>query len=288
MSLVNKFAIVSGGASGMGLHLVRHLLKRGASVAFCDISKDRVSGALGEAKKAGNGKVTGHVCDVGVESDWARFRSEVLEEHGAEREINMLFNNAGVGGGFSFMSSSRAEWDRTFNIDFFGVYYGCRTFIGDLVKAKEAKIVNTSSVNGFWAVSPIYPGGPQSAYATAKFAVRGFTESLLLDLRTHAPHVTAHLVMPGYIGTGIVGNASIVTGMEAAPPLQKAFVDNAPVSAEQAAVEILDGVEQGRWRILIGKDAEYVDGMVRAHPTTAYTEERIKEVGDTGFMIKLM
>jgi short-subunit dehydrogenase len=165
-----------------------------------------------------------------------------------------------------------------------------------LVAAPMGAIVNTSSVNGFWA--SLGPDTPHTAYSAAKFAVKGFTEALITDLRVNAPHVTAHVVMPGHIGTSIALNtydarampAALVAVMrarmvKAGAPVEDAsddqirqlmhqravdFRDKAPTSAEQAATIILDGVRAGRWRILVGEDAERIDVMVRNAPEEAY------------------
>ena len=132
-----------------------------------------------------------------------------------------------------------------------------------LIAADQGVIVNTSSVSGVWA--SLGPASPHTAYSSAKFAVRGFTESLLVDLRAHAPHVNAVLVMPGHVRTGMP-----------APPrpwrraLGSLFGDYQPVSSKQAAETILTAVSNGDWRVVIGQDAEAIDARVRADPWTVY------------------
>jgi NAD(P)-dependent dehydrogenase (short-subunit alcohol dehydrogenase family) len=168
------------------------------------------------------------------------------------------------------------------------------------MKASEGVIVNTSSVNGFWA--SIGPGRPHTAYSAAKFAVKGFTEALQEDLKLNAPHIKCAVVMPGHIGTDIIANSrKVQSGSDAidvagarkmmasmgvdtsalddtqvaqAVEMQAiAFRDRAPTTAAQAAKIILDGVKAGKWRILVGKDAVYLDEQVRAAPESAYTPE---------------
>jgi NAD(P)-dependent dehydrogenase (short-subunit alcohol dehydrogenase family) len=106
------------------------------------------------------------------------------------------------------IAHERSEWERTFNICWFGVYYCTRAFLPMMLKADKGHIVNTSSVNGFWA--SIGPSVPHTAYCAAKFAVKGFTEALMTDLRLNAPHIKCSVVMPGHIGTDIVVNATSV------------------------------------------------------------------------------
>ena len=157
-----------------------------------------------------------------------------------------------------------------------GVYYGTRAFLDLLVAADEGHIVNTSSVNGFWA--SLGPERPHTAYSAAKFAVKGFTEALITDLRVNAPHVKASVVMPGHIGTSIVQNSmrhgvatsSTTRCRQLIEAVNEMFRDNAPMSAAEAAAVILQGVRDERWRILVGDDAVALDKRVRAAPEHAY------------------
>jgi NAD(P)-dependent dehydrogenase (short-subunit alcohol dehydrogenase family) len=228
------------------------------------------------------------------------FRDEVLAEHGTV--IELLFNNAGIGGGGSLITDTREEWERTFAVDFWGVYYCTRAFLPHLMAAPEARLVNTSSVNGFWA--SVGPGMPHTAYSTAKFAVKGLSEALIEDFRVNAPHVHVSVVMPGHIGTDIVANSrryfgrpepdaltdsdldatrkqlarrGVQTGDVSTDQLrgivkmvEEGFRDSAPLDAAGAARIILAGVHAGKWRILVGEDAERLDESVRADPEAAY------------------
>lgn len=161
---------------------------------------------------------------------------------------------------------------------FHGVRFGTLAFLDALVASDAAHIVNTSSVNGFWA--SIGPDRPHTAYSAAKFAVRGFTEALMTDLAVNAPHVKASVVMPGHIGTSIVSN-SIEFGARAVSDEERSlglvadrlFRDMAPMTAADAAATILDGVRAGKWRILVGDDAHRLDEAVRANPEGAYSAE---------------
>ncbi len=132
-----------------------------------------------------------------------RFRDEVAAQQHTDK-IHLLFNNAGIGGGGSFVSGDRAEWDRTFAVCWGGVYHCSRAFVPLLVKSDDAYLINTSSVNGFWAC--LGTNNPHTAYSSAKFAVKGFSEALITDFKVNAPHVKVAVVMPGHIGTDIVTN----------------------------------------------------------------------------------
>jgi len=298
-----RIAVVTGGGTGMGRELARQLATEGCHVAMCDVSGEHMdeTKALCLRQAPPGTRVTTHLCDVSDERQMLAFRDAVADEHATDH-VHLLFNNAGIGGGGSFLKTTREEWDRTFAICWGGVYYGTRAFLPLLVASREAHIVNTSSVNGFWAV--LGPNIPHTAYSAAKFAVKGFTEALITDLRLNAPHVEVSVVMPGHVGTSIVMNSAAVLGRpspkemtaedlepvrdqmahqgiprdalsddQLRAALQKIgedFRDKAPLTAAAAATIILDGVRAGTWRILVGDDAKALDRMVRAAPEDAY------------------
>ena len=268
--------MVTGGASGMGRELVVQLAAEGCHVAMCDMSVEEMHETRRLALQASPAGVvvTTHVCDVSDEEAMQAFRDAVLEQHSTDH-VNLLFNNAGIGGGGSMVTDERSVWERTFNVCWGGVYLGVRTFLPQLIAADEAHIVNTSSVNGFWA--SIGPDRPHTAYSAAKFAVKGFSEALITDLRVNAPHVKVSVVMPGHIGTSIVENSMRHGGHEAdmeavemVKLMSDMFRDQAPMTAAEAGAEILDAVREGRWRILVGDDARKLDQAVRANPEIAY------------------
>jgi NAD(P)-dependent dehydrogenase (short-subunit alcohol dehydrogenase family) len=302
-----KIAVITGGGTGMGRELARQLVAEGCNVAMCDVSADAMAETkrLCEAEKLPQGlRVTTHVADVSIEDQLKRFRDELIAEQATDK-IHLLFNNAGIGGGGSLFTSTREQWERTFNICWGGVYLGVRTFLPLLMKADEAHIINTSSVNGFWA--SVGMGVSHTAYSAAKFAVKGFTEALINDLRLNAPHIQCSVVMPGHIGTSIVSNTRKVhsgtesdrlnaneimqarqrlkgMGIDTAPmpdeeiqqiALDRArtFRDEAPTAASAAAKIILDGVKAAQWRILVGDDAHRLDERVRQEPERAYDPE---------------
>ena len=312
-----RIAVVTGGGSGMGRELVRQLVAEGCNVATCDVSAAGMQETLRVCEAAGlpqGLRLTTHIADVADGAQVDRFRDEVADRHATDK-IHLLFNNAGIGGGGSMIANSRAEWERTFNICWGGVYLCTRAFLPMLQRAEAGHIINTSSVNGFWA--SIGPRIPHTAYAAAKFAVKGFSEALITDLRLNAPHIKCSVVMPGHIGTSIPLNSrKIQSGAESdamdgaqlawararlastgrdtsgvsdeelramVAAREQRFVEDAPTSAAEAATIILDGVKADRWRILVGKDAEAIDERVRRSPEQAYEvdffESFAREVG---------
>ena len=301
-----KIAVITGGGTGMGRELARQLVAEGCNVAMCDVSASAMeTKRLCEVEKLPQGlRITTHIADVSMEDQLLRFRDELVEQQATDR-IHLLFNNAGIGGGGSLFTNTREQWEKTFNICWGGVYLGVRTFLPLLQKADEGHIINTSSVNGFWA--SVGPGVSHTAYSAAKFAVKGFTEALINDLRLNAPHIKCSVVMPGHIGTSIVSNSRKVqsgtdserlgeneiaqtrvrlttAGVDAskmsdedvqaaAAERARSFREEAPTTAAQAAKIILEGVKAERWRILVGDDAHRLDERVRQAPERAYDAE---------------
>ena len=290
IDFAGKIAVITGGGTGMGRELARQLVAEGCSVAMCDVSADNMAETRRlclESAPQGT-QIDCYVADVSIEDQMMAWADVVRKTFDTDR-IHLLFNNAGVAGGGSFVAGDRASWERTFNICFYGVVHGVRAFLPLLMNAERGHIVNTSSVNGFYA--SIGPETSHTAYAAAKFAVKGFTESLITDLRLNAPHISAAVVMPGHIGTEIAGNSMAINpgtrdfrtmlsrqgldtaGMDDAQlamVVNAGFRDSAPTSAAQAATIILDAVKAGQWRILVGDDARILDEMVRADPEGAY------------------
>lgn len=313
-----RVAVVTGGGTGMGRELVLKLTAEGCDVATCDVIKENLQETAQLVAAAGNkGQLLTHIADVSDEAQMNSFRDAVRAWRPA---INLLFNNAGIGGGGSFVTDTREGWEKTFGVCFYGVYFGCRAFMDMLVAADVAHIINTSSVNGFWAT--IGPNTPHTAYSAAKFAVKGFTEALITDLRLNAPHVRASVVMPGHIGTHIMMNSGKLHGADpkemgpgeievvrqrmsknlkidlsgvsdedirvAIIAQQEGFRDNAPTTASEAADIILNGVKAGEWRILVGEDAIVLDEEVRANPWVAYEPSFVDRLHARGQFLNLV
>ena len=302
--LAGRIAVVTGGGTGMGRELVRQLVAEGCNVSMCDVSARNMAETkrLCETQRLPQGlRITTHLADVSNAADVERFRDEVAAQQETS-VIHLLFNNAGIGGGGSMFAHGREEWERTFNICWGGVYNNARAFLPMMLKADKGHIVNTSSINGFWA--SVGPQIPHTAYCAAKFAVKGFTEALIADLRINAPHIKCSVVMPGHIGTSIASNSYKVqagndtdelnatqiaqararlasTGRDVSgvsddeirkmvEDRARRFLEEAPTTAAQAATIILEGVKADKWRILVGDDAHKIDERVRREPEKAY------------------
>jgi len=176
-----KIAVVTGGASGIGRELLLQLAQAGTHVATCDVDREALEESAHRARaraRTPEVRITTHTCDVADKQAVERFADEVAAVHSCDA-IHLLFNNAGVVGGGSFVAGSSEEWERTFAVSWFGVYNCTRAFLPMLLVADQGVLINTSSVNGVWA--SLGPGTTHSAYSSAKFAVNGFTESLLGD-----------------------------------------------------------------------------------------------------------
>ena len=310
-----RVAVVTGGGTGMGRELVRQLTADGCDVATCDVIAENLAETAALCSADGNrGEVLTAIADVSDEQQVVKFRDEVASWR---PHVNLLFNNAGIGGGGSIVENSREEWDKTFGVCWFGVYYNTRAFLPLLLKSDVGHVVNTSSVNGFWA--SLGPDVAHTAYSAAKFAVKGFTEALIADFALSAPHLRASVVMPGHIGTSIVINSGKILGRDPKEMSEdqladvrerigrrgldmsavsdedlrvgmqaqaESFRDDAPVSSAEAATVILEAVKRDEWRILVGADAVALDTMVRAEPENAYTADfftRLRAGGVFGF-----
>jgi NAD(P)-dependent dehydrogenase (short-subunit alcohol dehydrogenase family) len=314
-SFAGKLAVVTGGGSGIGRELVRQLAAQGCSVAACDLNPDSVAVTAATAWAAAppGVAVTGHACDVSDETQVLRFRDELLEQHASDH-VDLVFSNAGVIGGASFVKDSRQEWERTFAINWRGVYFCARAFLPLLIASGDGVLVNTGSVASFWTTAGA--GQPITAYSTSNFAIRGFSEALIEDLRSNAPQVRVVVVMPGVVNTDIGENSRSALGLPAweqlsdaelqdlipdqaravligmgllaedfsaddlrrAIPRLKEELRDKGFTAVQAAKIILDGVLSGAWRILVGEEAKMLDEQVRANPEVPFDYENYAEM----------
>ena len=269
----DKTAVITGAGSGMGRYLAILLAKDGADVVVCDVNEDTLNKTL-EMLKQYNVSVSSHVLDVAIKEDIEALPGKVIEQHG---KVDLVFNNAGVATGGHFQDMDEKYWDWVMGVNFHGVVNSTRAFIPHMIDRPEAAIVNTSSIFGMVAV----PG--QSAYHATKFAVRGFTESLALEMADTNPTLQIHCVHPGHIGTNIAGTARMddrVAKKVIEDGKKSIFTWKPPTSLEEmghefkqggmhpskAAKIILSGVKKNKRRIFIGLDARLLDLSQRLFP----------------------
>ena len=271
-------AAITGAASGIGRALALELAARGCDLALADRDEAGLATLAAEIAKAHARKVTVHTVDVGVPQEIEAFAQAAIAAHPV---LNIVINNAGVALMGTFDEVEQAQMDWLFNINFWGVVHGTRAFLPHLSKKPEAHIVNLSSIFGI-----IAPPG-QTAYAAAKFAVRGFSESLRHELAMANSPVRLSVVHPGGVATSIARNSRPGTGMtdnaRRAQSIER-FDAVAKTTPAAAALRIIVGIEKNQPRILIGNDARYMDLLQRFRPGTywAVLARKIEKMAKAG------
>ena len=190
-SFRKKVAVITGAGSGIGRYLAVLLARDGSDVCVCDVDEKTLGETVTMLRKY-NVSVSSHILDVSNKQSIDELPEKVIKDHG---KVDLVFNNAGVGCGSYFKDMDEDHWDRVMGINFEGVVNSTRAFLPHMINNSKAAIVNTSSIFGIVAV----PG--QTVYHATKFAVRGFTESLALEMKQTNPNLQIHCVHPGHIGT---------------------------------------------------------------------------------------
>ena len=305
MNFSGKVCVLTGAAGGMGRELALQLSAEGCNLALCDVREKELDETVAMCKTriraAYNfeARVIGHVVDVCNEQQIEDFRSIVVQTFGDT--IHLLINNAGIATAGSFTEMEKERFDRTFDVSFKGTVFFTRAFLPLAINAERASIVNLSSINGIWfclgpATWPVRTP-PHAPYCAGKAAIRGFTEALMFDAAQNFPHVTVACVHPGHVGTDIatlsevssdagaaldtartraarigVERAESMTLEELRLAVGNRFKEMAPLSAKEAAAQILDGVKKGRTRIMVGEDAIIIDLLTRMFPRLVYND----------------
>jgi short-subunit dehydrogenase len=255
-------AAVTGAASGIGRALAIELAAQGADLALADRDEAGLASVAEEIAKASRRKVSVHRVDVGDAGQIADFTNAAIAAHPG---LNIVVNNAGVALLGQFHEIEQAEMEWLFNINFWGVVHATRAFLPHLASRNEAHIVNISSIYGI-----VSPAG-QTGYSSAKFAVRGFSESLRHELQAAESPVRLSVVHPGGISTNIVRNMRMGTGVADNERRSQAiewFDQFAKTTPKDAALRIIKGIEKNEPRILIGGDARFLDLLQRFRPAT--------------------
>ena len=258
-------AAVTGAASGIGRALALELCARGCDLALADRDEAGLQTVAAEIAKAHSRKVSVHRVDVSEPGQIADFAQAAISAHPG---LNIVVNNAGVALLGQFNEIDQAQMDWLMNINFWGVVHATRAFLPHLGLQPEAHIVNLSSIFGI-----IAPPG-QTAYAAAKFAVRGFSESLRHELQIAKSPIKLSVVHPGGVATNIARNSRTGVGMtdnaRRAQSIER-FDSFAKTTPAAAALRIIAGIENNAPRILIGNDARFMDLLQRLRPGTYWS-----------------
>jgi len=255
----NKVAAITGAGSGMGRALAKSLATRNCHVAISDIDSVALKETQQIIESTTMVSVSGHQVDVSNRQQVEQFAADVVARHG---KVNMIFNNAGVSvtDSAEHMPYEDIEW--LMNINFWGVIYGCKSFLPYFHDVDEAHIINTSSIFGVIAVPS------QSAYNASKFAVRGYSYSMRQELLES--HIGVSCVQPGGVKTNIIKSSRYVASTNEAPTKEEfvsQFEEIANLTSEQAAEQILRGVLANKAQILVGRDAKTAAFVERIVPT---------------------
>lgn len=243
-----------------------------SGLALCDVNEKDLNETVALCLKAApKCKVVPYLVDVSNKERVEKWRDEVVRDFGG---CDALFNNAGINANGKMVYGAHDDpvqlekmWDRCFNIDFYGVLYCTRAFLPVLISRTEAYLINTSSVNAFWT----WP--EHTAYTAAKHAVKGLTDSLMIELKIKAPHVHVALLHPGGVKTEIAKTTLHPHNdgkNAAADKLAERFALLADLTSDEAATWIVGAVKKDQYRVLVGYDAIFIDKMVRLFPERVY------------------
>lgn len=252
MKVQGKVVVVTGGGSGMGRALVLLLLRKGARVAAVDLNAASLQETAQLAQAAE--RLSTHVLNITQREAVEALPAEVMARHGA---VDGLINNAGIIQPFVRVNDlDYGAIERVMNVNFYGTLYMIKAFLPHLLQRPEAHIVNISSMGGFLPV----PG--QSVYGASKAAVKLLSEGLFAELLETPVRVT--VVFPGAVATNITANSGVeIRAAEGRQPAAK------PLEPERAAQIIVEGMEQNRFRVLVGSDARLMDFLYRLNPERA-------------------
>ncbi len=252
-TLTDRVAVVTGAASGIGRHTAIELAKRGCHVAISDVNMEGLEETGQQARLHGR-NVSLHLVDVAKREAMSDFAGAVIAEHGA---VHIVVNNAGVSLTVNFEDQTLDDLEWIVNINLWGVIHGCHFFLPHIQAQDEGHIVNLSSVFGLIGVPS------QSAYCMCKAAVKGFTESL--DMELADTNIGVSCVHPGAIATGIIRNGRTRISDISADDASR-IVDKG-MAPDDAARIIVDAIQSGKKRVVVGKDAKVAETLQRVFPT---------------------
>lgn len=248
----DRIAVITGAGSGIGRALALQLAERGCSLALSDVDESGLAETVTRCREAG-ADVEGWRVDV---ADRTAMRAHVDDVLGRFGGVDLVFNNAGVALVADATEQTLDDLDRVLGVNLYGVLHGSQLFLPHLIASGDGHLVNISSLFGLLAIPT------QSAYHASKFAVRGYTEALAVELRASDHPVRVSCVHPGGIDTAIARNAAVAAGRDS-QPFVELFAKLARTSPDEAAAAILRGVERDRSRILVGVDAKVIHALVQ-------------------------
>ena len=264
----DKVVVVTGVGSGIGRSLAMRLDKLGAKLAVNDFNKASLDATVSSL----NQEAYAEQFDVSDRDAFYNFASNVVGHYG---KVDCIINNAGVAlGSVSTEELTYKDFDWIMGINFWGMVYGTKAFLPHIKKQSEGNITNVSSIFGITGIAN------QTAYCTTKFAIRGFTESLRMEMHSVSPHITITSIHPGGIKTNIARSSKTAENTKESTPEEfdraMAAIDKAFITSPDRAAEIItNGILKKRERILVGSDAIKADRMVRLFPVK-YTDYLLK------------
>ena len=258
-NLANKTAAITGAASGIGRMLAINLAKEGCNLAIADVNAEGLQETAGLI--VSNVRVSTHIVDVSNREQVFNFAEEAARHHGG---IDIIINNAGVVVSDFLESVPFEDYEWLFGINFWGVVYGTMAFLPSLKKQPEGHVVNISSING------IVPNPNNGPYCSAKFAVKGYTETLAQEMQ--GTNIRVSCVHPGGIKTNIARNARVnhlLYSLSKDKVVQLYDEEVFKTSSDEAARIIISGIKRNRRRIMVGTDAQALDLITRLFPVIA-------------------
>jgi len=250
--LKNRVAVVTGAAGGIGRAVSVALAREGCDLAISDVNEAGLAETATQVRALGR-RAVGHVVDVSDKARMQRYTQEVIDAYG---QVHILVNNAGVSMLATFDEQSLEDFEWVVGVNFWGVVYGCKFFLPNLKQADEAHIVNLSSVFGLMGVPS------QSSYCATKFALRGFSESLWVELRPFNIGVTS--VHPAGVRTDIAKSARSLGAQAKQEAID--LIEKMSVSPELAAERIVTAIKEDRPRQLVAKESYLIDWLKRLAP----------------------
>ena len=255
-NLKNKVFVITGAGSGIGRALALRLASAGAHVALNDWNTETLHETMTLLEEQGHSPVS-QAFDVSDRNAWERFAIYVHKHFG---RVDGLFNNAGITAfPETIPETDPIDFARILETNLWGTIHGSQVFLPQLMEQSESLLVNISSVLGLLG----YAG--QGPYVTAKFAIRGFTETLRQELAGTGVQVVA--VHPGPVNTNLSRNIRY-HDQDLVNRLAEMFEKAAKTTPEQAADVIIAGIKKGRHRILMGDKAKFLDRLARLLPNS--------------------